>query len=166
MAFLSKSLSPVKRNYKIHDKEMLAIVQALEEWRHFVEGAEHRCKIWTDHKNLEYFMSAKKLNCWQARWSFLLAQFDFIMHHQPGKSMGKTDALSHHSDHHSGSADNDNMVLLTPDFFAVQALEGLEIVGEEQDILRDIQRGTKDGEKESRVAEVVVGLQGSSMKSV
>jgi len=41
VAFLSKFLSPVERNYKIHDKEMLAIVRALEEWRHFVEGVEH-----------------------------------------------------------------------------------------------------------------------------
>jgi len=84
----------VEWNYEIHDKEMLAIVRALEEWRHFVEGAEHRCEIWTDHKNLQYFMMAKKLNWRQARWSLLLACFDFIMHHRPGKSMGKMDALS------------------------------------------------------------------------
>jgi len=89
IAFLSKCLSPVEQNYKIHDKEMLAIVRALEEWRHFVEGAEHRCEIWTDHKNLQYFMTAKKLNRRQARWSLLLAWFDFIMHHCPGKSMGR-----------------------------------------------------------------------------
>ena len=62
IAFLSKSLSPVKRNYEIHDKEMLAIVRALEEWWHFLEGVEHQFKIWMDHKNLEYFMMAKKLN--------------------------------------------------------------------------------------------------------
>ena len=42
VAFLSKSLSPVERDYEIHDKEMLAIVRALEEWRHFLEGAEHQ----------------------------------------------------------------------------------------------------------------------------
>ena len=62
VVFLSKSLSPVERNYEIHDKEMLAIVRALEEWRHFLEGAEHQFEIWMDHKNLEYFMTAKKLN--------------------------------------------------------------------------------------------------------
>jgi len=112
VAFLSKSLSPVERNYEIHDKEMLEIVRVLEEWRHFVEGAEHRCEIWTDHKNLQYFMMAKKLNQRQARWSLLLAQFDFIMHHHPRKSMEKMDTLSNHSDHGTGSEDNDNMVLL------------------------------------------------------
>jgi len=62
IAFYSKSLSPVERNYEIHDKEMLAIICALEEWRHFLEGATHPVEIWTDHKNLEYFMTAKKLN--------------------------------------------------------------------------------------------------------
>ena len=72
VVFLSKSLSPVERNYEIHDKEMLAIVRALEEWRHFLEGAEHQFEIWMDHKNLEYFMVAKKLNQRQARWSLLL----------------------------------------------------------------------------------------------
>jgi len=73
VVFLSKSLSPVEWNYKIHNKEMLAIVRALEEWRHFVEGAEHCCEIWMDHKNLQYLMMAKKLNQRQARWSLLLA---------------------------------------------------------------------------------------------
>ena len=50
VAFLSNSLSLVERNYEIHDKEMLAIVQALEEWRHFLEGTKHQFEIWTDHK--------------------------------------------------------------------------------------------------------------------
>jgi len=67
VAFYNKSLSPVEQNYEIHDKEMLAIIHVLEEWRHFLEGARHLVEIWTDHKNLEYFMTAKKLNRCQAR---------------------------------------------------------------------------------------------------
>ena len=39
VAFYSKSLSPVERNYEIHDKEILTIIHTLEEWRHFLEGA-------------------------------------------------------------------------------------------------------------------------------
>ena len=58
VAYLSKSLNAVERNYEIHDKEMLAIVHALEEWRHFLEGAQHKVEIWMDHKNLEYFHMA------------------------------------------------------------------------------------------------------------
>jgi hypothetical protein len=53
VAFLSKALNPVERNYEIHDTEMLAIIQGLEEWRHYLEGARHPIEIWTDHKNLE-----------------------------------------------------------------------------------------------------------------
>jgi len=62
VSFYSKSLNNVKQNYEIHDKEMLAIIQALEEWCHFLEGLQHKFKIWTDHKNIEYFMTVKKLN--------------------------------------------------------------------------------------------------------
>ena len=138
VTFLSKSLSPVERNYEIHNKEMLAIVQALEEWRHFLEGTEHQFEIWMDHKNLEYFMTAKKLNRRQAWWLLLLARFDFLLHHQPGKTMGKSDALSRRSDHGSSTDDNWNLTLLTPNLFAIRALEGLQVAGEEKDILKEI----------------------------
>ena len=39
VAYISKSLNETKRNYEIHDKEMLVIIQCLEAWRHFLEGA-------------------------------------------------------------------------------------------------------------------------------
>ena len=110
-------------------------------------------------------MMAKKLNRRQARWSLLLARFDFIMHHRPGKSMGKTDALSRLSDHGTGSEDNNNMVLLTPNFFAVRALEALEAAEEERGILKDIWKGMWDGEKEEPVAKAARELQSSSARS-
>jgi len=52
----------MERNYKIHDKEMLAVIRGLENWRHLLEGTKFKFKVWTDHKNLEYFMKAQKLN--------------------------------------------------------------------------------------------------------
>jgi hypothetical protein len=113
VAYYLKFLSETERNYEIHDKEMLAIIRALDEWRHFLEGATPKVEIWTDHKNLEYLMSAKKLNRWQARWSLTLARFDFVMHHRPGKSMGKLDALSQRADHGDGSEDDRDLTLLT-----------------------------------------------------
>jgi len=67
VAFIFKSLSDTERNYEIHDKEMLAVVKCLEVWRHFLEGATMKFEIWTDHKNLEYFMKVQKLNRRQAR---------------------------------------------------------------------------------------------------
>jgi len=119
VAFYSKSLSLVERNYEIYDKEMLAIIRMLEEWRHFLEGAQHLVEIWTDHKNLEYFMTAKKLNCCQARWSLYLARFDFKLIHHPGHSMGKPDALSQRPDHSKRALDNEDVILLRPELITV-----------------------------------------------
>ena len=60
--FISKLLNETERNYKIHDKEMLAVIRCLEAWRHFLEGARIKFEIWTNYKNLEYFMKNQKLN--------------------------------------------------------------------------------------------------------
>ena len=62
VAFFSKFLNEIEGNYEIHDKEILAIIRRLESWRHLLEGAQFKFEIWTDHKNLEYFMKAQKLN--------------------------------------------------------------------------------------------------------
>src|SRR5271156_3480799 len=103
-------------------------------------------------------MKAKKLNCRQARWSLFLACFDFVMHHQPGNSMGKPDALSRRADDGSGAKDNENIVLLTPDFLAVRALEGVELVGEERNLLKEIRREMDNGEMEEAVTKAVKEL--------
>ena len=166
VAFYSKSLSSVEQNYKIHDKEMLAIIRALEEWRHFLEGATHPVEIWTDHKNLEYFMTAKKLNRRQARWSLHLARFDFLLHHRPGRTMGKPDALSRRADHGNGASDNENIVLLQPEFLAVRALEGVELTGVEQKILSDIRKGNRNGDQEEPIAKVAREIRNSTNGTV
>ena len=62
VAYFSKSLNEIEKNYKIHNKEMLVITRDLENWRHLLEGTKFKFEIWTDHKNLEYFMKAQKLN--------------------------------------------------------------------------------------------------------
>ena len=72
-AFLSKGLNDVERNYDVHDKGMLGIIRVLEAWRHYLEGAKHEIDIWTDHQNLKYFMTTKKLNCQQVCWALFLS---------------------------------------------------------------------------------------------
>jgi len=79
VAYLSKSLNKMERNYEIYDKEMLAVIRRLENWRHILEGARFKFEIWTNHKNLEYFMKAQKLNRRQARWVLYLSRFNFIL---------------------------------------------------------------------------------------
>jgi len=156
----------MERNYEIHNKEMLAIICALEEWRHFLEGATYLVEIWTDHKNLEYFMTAKKLNRHQARWSLHLARFDFLLHHRPGRTMGKPDALSRRADHRNGASDNENIVLLRPEFLAVCVLEGVELIGVEQKILSDIRKGNQNGDQEEPIAKAARELRHSANGTV
>ena len=66
VAYLSKLLNEMERNYKIHNKEMLAMIRELENWRHLLEDAYFKFEVWTNHKNLIYFMKAQKLNHRQA----------------------------------------------------------------------------------------------------
>ena len=72
-----------------------------------------------DHKNLEYFIMAKKLNHHQACWSLYLARFDFKLIHCPGRSMRKPDILLQRLDHSNGASDNENVVLLQPELLAI-----------------------------------------------
>jgi hypothetical protein len=67
IAYRSCKFFAVKINYEIHDKELSAVIDAFEEWRHLLEGAQHTTTVYTDHKNLEYFIRAHILNKKQAR---------------------------------------------------------------------------------------------------
>jgi len=116
VTFISKSLSNTERNYEIHDKEMLVVVRCLEAWRHFLEGMTMKFEIWMDHKNLEYFMKAQKLNRRQARWALYLSRFDFMLKHILGSKMGKADSLSRRPDWEIGvERDNKDETLVKPE---------------------------------------------------
>ena len=79
VAFLSRKHSPQEINYKIYDKELLAIIKAFEEWQPMLEGAGLPIKILTNHRNLQYFMTTKQLSRRQARWSEYLSHFNFVI---------------------------------------------------------------------------------------
>ncbi|XP_029111424.1 uncharacterized mitochondrial protein AtMg00860-like isoform X3 [Scleropages formosus] len=66
-AFFSKKMSPAERNYDIGNRELLTMKTALEEWKHWLQGARHPFIVLTDHKNLEYLQTARRLNSRQAR---------------------------------------------------------------------------------------------------
>jgi len=87
-------MSPVERNYKIYDKELLAIVEALDKWRQYLLDTVEKFEVWTDHENLKYFKEPHKLNNRQARWYLKLQDYDFTLRHIPGKTNTKADILS------------------------------------------------------------------------
>jgi hypothetical protein len=115
----------------------------------------HPIKIWTDHKNLEYFCTTQKLNHHQAQWSLYLSHFDFLLNHKPGCSMGKPDALSWCTEHGSGHDDNRDMTLLSPELFQIHALAGMDLVGAEQKIMQDIQQSLDHSKLEESVTKAV-----------
>ncbi len=93
-AFFSRKLSPAEKNYDIDNQELLAIKLTLEEWRHWLEGAQLPFMVLTDHKNLEYLRDAKRLNPRQARWALFFTRFNLSISYRPGSRNLKGEALS------------------------------------------------------------------------
>jgi hypothetical protein len=99
IAFFSKKLNGPELNYQIHDKELMAIIEAFKEWRPHLSGTTHQVKVYTDHKNLTYFTTTKELNKRQTRWAEFLSEFNFRIIYRKGNENGRADALSRRSDH-------------------------------------------------------------------
>jgi len=156
VTFISKSLSDTERNYEIHDKKMLAVIRCLEVWRHFLEGAATKFEIRTDHKNLEYFMKAQKLNRRQARWTLYLSRFNFMLKHVPESKMGKVDSLSRRPDWEVGvEKDNKDQRLVKPEWLEVRKMEMVEIIVDGVDLLGEVRKSkVKDDEVVKAVEEM------------
>ena len=133
VAFYSHSLDPAERNYDIYDKELLAIIKALEYWQDELEATDEPIKIFTDHKNLEYFMSTKKLSRRQARWSEIMSRYNFKIVYRPGKQNMVADALTRRGDADPLANENEK-VLLPPDKFDLAPIEPEEQPEDPQDV--------------------------------
>lgn len=97
VAFFSRKLTPAECNYDIYDKELMAVVRSFEEWRAELEGAVTPVQVISDHKNLQHFMTTKRLSRRQARWSEFLSRFNYKLVYRPGTQGGKPDALTRRS---------------------------------------------------------------------
>src|SRR6204780_4517697 len=118
VAFYSKMFNDTERNYEIYDRELLGIIHALGEWRHYIQGSGHTTIVYSDHKNLTSFRRAQKLSPRQARWSLFLSEHDIKLIHLPGTKMIQSDALSRRPDYiPEQDHDNENMTLLPDDLF-------------------------------------------------
>lgn len=89
----SLNASPAERNYDVENWELLAVVLPLQEWRHRLEGTLVPFLIRTNHKNLSYHRSARRLNSCLARWTLSLSCFNYTLY-RPGSGNGKPDAPS------------------------------------------------------------------------
>jgi hypothetical protein len=92
VAFESTKLNSHQLNYPVHDKEMCAIMHALERWRPFLLGRHF--KVYTDHRSLVHFKTQSNLNQRQLRWQEKAADYDMEILYKPGKENVVADALS------------------------------------------------------------------------
>ena len=156
VAFISKSLSDTERNYEIHDKEILVVIRCLEAWRYFLEGAATKFEIWTNHKNLKYFMKAQKLNRRQARWTLYLSRFNFMLKHVPGSKIGKANSLSRRLDWEVGvEKDNEDQRLVKLEWLEVRKMEMVEIIVDGVDLLEEVRKSKVKDDKVVKVVEKI-----------
>jgi hypothetical protein len=96
---------------QIHDKELMAIIEAFKEWRPHLSGTTHQVKVYTDHKNLTYFTTTKELNKRQTRWAEFLSEYNFKIIYRKGNENGRADALSRRTDHEQDQAPEHQTIL-------------------------------------------------------
>jgi hypothetical protein len=118
VGYYSATLNDAERNYDIYDLELLAVVNALEHWRHFLAGSPHKVIVYTDHLNLQYWREPHKISRRVARQVLRLAEYDIELRHIPGKTNGRADALSRRPDYDQGTHDNENITVLPENLFA------------------------------------------------
>jgi hypothetical protein len=107
-AYYSKKNSPAECNYEIHDKELLAIINGLKAWESELMSLKD-FTIVTDHKNLRYFATIRRLNERQMRWADMLSHFNFHLKYRPGKLAARPDALSRREQDIPAGVDDDRL---------------------------------------------------------
>jgi len=133
---------------------MLVIIRGLENWRHLLKGTCFKFKIWTDHKNLEYFMKVQKLNCRQVQWVLYLSRFNFTLKYVPGTKMVKADGLSRQLDWKiEVENDNDNQVFIKDNW--IHSLQEVVIEEPEVEILEKIKKARDKNEDIVKVVEKI-----------
>ena len=119
----------VERNYDIYNQETLAIIHALEDWRHYLEGLPEPFEIITNHQNLEYWCTSQNLTRRQAWWSIWLSRLNFFLMHKPGKTNTRADPLSHiPSLQITVEEDNQGQIMLKPKWCTKISVDQAEVV--------------------------------------
>ena len=142
---------------------MLAVIRRLENWRHLLESTRFKFKIWTDHKNLEYFMKAQKLNKRQARYMLYLLRFNFTLKHVPDIKIGKANGLSRRLDWRVDiKNDNSNQIFIKG--YWIHNLYEVVVEGSEVDIVEKIKKVREKDEKVVRVVEEMKKVRVQNLK--
>ena len=117
VAFMSKTFTDTERRYEIYNRELLGIIQALQEWQHYILGSGHTTMVHMDHKNLMYFRKAQRLSNRQACWALFLSEFNIKLQHLPGHKLILSDTWSQQSSHCPNKDEIKEQVVLLDDMF-------------------------------------------------
>ena len=141
-------MAPAECNYKIYNKELLAIIWCFEKWRPELEGTGLPVNVLTDHKGLEYFMTTKKLTSRQVRWAEFLLEFNFVISYQSGKKNDKADALTRKPNERPHGNDKRlehcMRTLLPPERVELQPIEESE--GKELNLSKHVAKSNREDE--------------------
>ena len=133
IAYYSATFTPTERNYDIYERELLAILKALEHWRPHLAATEIPVTVLTDHANLTFWKNPQKVNRRVARWFATLQDYNLLIKHVPSKLHAAPDMLSRPPGTDKGELDNQDVTLLPPESFIRLTLE------EDQEII-DLER--------------------------
>eukprot|EP00253_Pinus_taeda_P011525 PITA_11525 len=89
--YISKNLSPVELNYTVTEKEFLAVIHAINKFRHYITG--YPVILYTDHSAIKYLANKPVTNDRITRWLILLQEFDITIKDRPGKENPVVDFL-------------------------------------------------------------------------
>jgi len=85
-------MNQAQRNYCATRRELLAVVSALQHFRHYLLG--NKVILRTDHHSLKWLKTFNKPEGILARWVETLAEFDLEIEHRPGRLHSNVDGIS------------------------------------------------------------------------
>jgi RNase H-like domain found in reverse transcriptase len=125
VGYHSHTLNLAERGYNVHDRELLAVMRGLRQWRHLLLSSPFTTTVITDHANLQYYCQPQKINRCVAWYLADLADYQFALVHKPGVS-NKADHLSRWPDYDEGKGDNEDIQVL-PDKLFANAIMSLDV---------------------------------------
>jgi hypothetical protein len=117
IAYYSATFTPTERNYDIYERELLAVIKALENWRPHLAATEEPVTVLTDHANLTFWKNPRKVNRRVARWFATLQDYNLVIKHVPGKLHASPDMLLQPPNASKGEEDNQDVTLISPEAF-------------------------------------------------
>jgi len=123
VAFHSRKLNSTETNYEIHDKELLAIMEAFKEWKRHLWGEEEPVTVYTDHQNLQSFLTKKDWNQRPIQWAPELTNYNFKIVYRPESRGGKPDVLSQRLENRPGEgAPHSELSILKSNHFQISII--------------------------------------------